>query len=67
MNKPLLPLWALMLGPIWIIVFFVMYMIYSLVFVLWIMPTTVACGLFGWSVPKCLTPSCFGDEYEMMP
>jgi hypothetical protein len=65
--RPIMPLWALMLGPLWIVVFLVMLAIYSLICVVWIVPTMIACEVFGWSMPKGLTPSWLGDEYEVMP
>jgi hypothetical protein len=55
-EKPLIPLWALMLGPLWIPVLLAMLVVYSVVMVVWVIPVAVACEEFGWELPKGILP-----------
>jgi hypothetical protein len=67
-SLPLIPLWALVLGPIWIPILLVWFFIYSIFAVAWLIPSIVACEVFGWKMPDGVMPNWFDDDqYEMMP
>ena len=67
-GKPLIPLWALVLGPLWIPILVAMMLVASVVAVVFVLPTMVACQVFGWRMPDGVgLPEWFSDEYEMMP
>lgn len=66
-SSPLIPLWALVLGPLWIPIFVAWYLIYSLFAIIWLIPISLACEIFGWRMPNGVMPKWFSDEYEMMP
>lgn len=61
--KPLIPLWALVIGPFWIPIFFILYFLLALLFLVWVMPTAIACELFGWQMPSRAIPKCFRNTY----
>jgi hypothetical protein len=63
-EKPLIPLWALVLGPLWIPVLLAMLAVCSVVMVAWVIPVTVACEVFGWQLPKGILPKWSGVSDE---
>jgi len=64
-SKPLVPLWALVIGPFWIPILLLQFLLLAIVSLLWIIPVAIACDIFGWEMPRGL--GWFGDEYEVMP
>lgn len=66
-SLPLIPLWALVMGPLWIPVLVAMMLVVCVVGVVFVLPTMVACQVFGWRMPDGLVPEWFSDKYEVMP
>ena len=64
--KPLVPLWALVIGPFWIIILLVWFIVYSLFLLIWVMPVELACDVFGWQTPtEIRTGRRFSDHEGM--
>ena len=61
-QKRLIPLWAMVLGPLWIPVLLAMLAICSFVMVVWVIPVSVASGVFGWKLPQNIFPKWMGMD-----
>lgn len=61
-NKKLIPLWALVIGPLWLPLLLIYFIVRSFVFLVWIAPVWVACEVFNWHMPKGL--NSFSDESD---
>ena len=69
MRKPrkLIPLWALVIGPFWLPILLVCFLIYSMIFLVWIIPVWLASSVFGWDLPKGLGLDSVDSLDQMYP
>ena len=54
-STKLIPLWALLIGPLWLPLMLIYFIVRSFVFLVWVAPVWIACEAFGWHVPRGLS------------